>query len=43
MLVKMNFADFLQENITLLKEEQKKIQAEPDPEEKDENAAEILQ
>ena len=43
MLVKMNFADFLQESIHSGKELQKKIQGEPDPEEKDDNQAEIHQ
>ena len=38
MLVKMNFADGLQECIYQAKEAQSKIQAEPDPEEKDENS-----
>ena len=43
MLVKMNFADFLQESIHAGQEVQKKIQTEPDPEEKDENIAEVHQ
>lgn len=39
MLVKMNFADHLQESIYQAKEAQAKIQAEPDPEEKDDTEA----